>query len=469
MQLPVAKFTDSIFDWHITALSAFDRGLARFFMFEIHRRARKTTLAINLLIRETATTPKGNFFYMGPTYAEAKKIVWLDPNMLFSYLPDKRELPWEANQSDLYIHFLKTDSYLHILGGDDPDRLRGIDAEGGVFDEWACMKAEKVLRVIEPIMAQSAVRWLWYLYTPKADTGQHAVAMFDKYAAITHQADLPVNGPSKKRLADWYCMRVIASQSGILPAGELRKLKLRMPAHLYDEEMECARVTAEERALITSKLLDSLEDLYNPPLATRKIISCDPSEGGDEIVIKVFENCAEIDQEIMHKPAIADNLMILSGHVKRKGMEHKCRNYIIDAVGVGRGVADDLRLDENNNVILFRGGDNAAETERFYDINMEATWLTANKMRMGEVATVKDAETRRQLVTASRFQVNHKGQMRLDESKQVKKDLGCSPDRARAFIMGIYGLERVPWESKESDVKYREGRYSEGQRSAMTA
>jgi hypothetical protein len=239
-----------------------------------------------------------------------------------------------------------------------------------------------------------------------------------------------------------------------------------MPAHLYDQEMRCARVTEEERALITSRLMSSLKNVHVSSYDLKKIIACDPSEGGDEIVIKYFENTEVLDKQIMHKVDIGDNLMILSGHIKNMSMKHKCKNFIIDGVGVGSGVADDLALNKEFNVIKFKGGKSASEPERFADKNMEATFYVSREMRIGNVEPIKDTETRRQLTFASRFQVNNKGQMRLDAANIIKKDCECSPDRAKAYIMGIYGLQFVKPES-QIGTTYRRKRRKK--RSAMAA
>lgn len=163
------KFTKDILEWQIIWLSAFDRKIARYFMGECHRRSRKTTLGINGLIREAITHPMSNYFYLGPYHTEVKKMVWLDPNMLFSYLPDKKEIPWEENKSDMYIHFLRQNSYIHFLGGDNPDSLRGTAWAGGVLDEWDQMKLEIWTEILYPIYTTNPDIWAWFFYTPKGE------------------------------------------------------------------------------------------------------------------------------------------------------------------------------------------------------------------------------------------------------------------------------------------------------------
>lgn len=449
----VKKFTDNVFDWQINWLSAFDRKIARYFMGECHRRSRKTTLGINGLIREAVTHKNANYFYMGPYQKEVRLMVWLDPNMLFSYLPDKREIPWQENNTEMYIHFTdhRINTYIHFLGADNPQSLRGTDWSGGVLDEWDQMKEEIWTEILYPIYTTNPNKWIWFFYTPK---GQHAPEMFDKKGRITSNMDLPVNGPTKDHEPGWFLMRLDAEHSKILMQQALEEAKREMPAHLYDQEMRCARVTAEERALISSLLINSLSQVTIPELERRQIISCDPSEGGDEIVLKHFNNTVEDDMEILHHADIMENIIVICHHLRAMSIKHNCKNFIIDSVGCGAGVAGAMRLEKDNVVIEFKGNEKADEPERFYDINMEATYYVSRQMRLGNVAIIQDRETRRQLPVASRFQPDSKGRLKLDKSEDIKKDLKQSPDRAKAYIMGIYGLQFVLPESvsrKEMD------------------
>jgi hypothetical protein len=451
VQVPTARFIDNILPWQYETMRAFDEGRARFIMGELHRRARKTTMGLNLLIREWSTHPGASYFYMGPTYKQAKKTVWLDPNMLFACLPERSDYAWEKNESELYVRSAQG-AMLHILGGDDPDSLRGPDWRGGVLDEWSLMKENIFTEILYPVISQDTWRWLAFFYTTKGMN--HAAMMFDKYGGIQSPLDLPASGATSNPEPEWYCTRLDAEVSGIIPAAELAKAKQRMPVWLYDQEYRCARVTQEERALITSVLMEALEAVYKPATETKKIISCDPAEGNDEIVCQAFENTEVEEQKILHRAGIGDNLMILSGHLKNMGMDHECNNFIIDGIGIGKGVADDLRLDKAKNVIVFKGNEKASESERFADKNMEALWYVYRRMQKGEVEPIEDRETKRQLPML-RCQANRSGQLALDNRDKIRKECGCSPDRAKCYLMGIYGLQFV---ESEEHKRRKDGR-----------
>ena len=52
----------------------------RFKVLIWHRRARKTTTAINEIVKQALVTP-GVYWHLFPTYAEAKNAIWRQPDM----------------------------------------------------------------------------------------------------------------------------------------------------------------------------------------------------------------------------------------------------------------------------------------------------------------------------------------------------------------------------------------------------
>ena len=65
----------------------------------------------------------------------------------------------------------------------------------------------------------------------------------------------------------------------------------------------------------------------------------------------------------------------------------------------------------------------------------------------------QDEETRRQIPFASRYKVNSSGEIQIVDKDRIKQDLGCSPDRAERWAMGIWGLQFVN-ESIDIDEKF---------------
>ncbi|KKL90383.1 hypothetical protein LCGC14_1905250 [marine sediment metagenome] len=439
-------------------LKAFDQHTAtknpilRFFILEWHRRAAKTTLSINLLIREACKYPKSKYVYVAPTQVWARDIIWDDPTMIWDSLPDKAEMGWKANEQKMLIKFANG-SMLKIGGSDKPDSLRGIDADGVVLDEWALIKPTTWSEIFRPIIAGDPkpghrARWAMFLYTPKGQN--HATAMFNIAACIVDQQTLPTDGKSLTAKAGWFASRLIADESGIISRDELDLMLQEVADGLvaqveYDQEMQCKRATDEERTLITSAMLDRLNTVnWNALRITepkiRRIVAIDPAFGGDQCALKGFEN-----GRVLHRKQVNWTMtheVVFEG--KEMARRLNTKNFIVDCIGNGKGVADGLAIDRAGyHVQYFNSAEKCEDSDRFANKKAEAVEFAAQEIRRLEVEPITDPETRRQLVGLSRYKVTNAGKMIMRSNDDTKKELGCSPDRGLAYVYGRYGIARV--------------------------
>lgn len=431
--VPNQKFIDGLHTAQSDVLEALDAKRKRFFMLKWHRRARKTTLIINTLIRACCLNKKKVYPYVGPTYRQAKNIIWRDPNMLFTYLPPQnhRQFGWEKNESELYIKF-KTGCVLPIKGGDDPDTLRGIDADGIGFDEWAMMKHEIWTEIFRPIIAQDVNRWAMFAYTPQG--WNHATAMWRE----------------AQEWEEWYTSELKASMSGLLTQAELDKARREMPPFLYDQEFECADITDEELTLITSRLLDNLpRKLEKIGGRVRRIVACDPdaSVNGDLCVIYAIEDSEPVDDDIFHER----DSMKIGARVNLMMERHGINDAIVDSIGAGNGVIAYLNS-IHKRVMEFDSREKAIEEKRFANKRAEAWWHVMKQMMDGEIlypaevnGKPKEAMLLRQDLSSVRVKPGGRHGRILLEDKVLgtKKRLGRSPDRGDAYVMGNYGLQFV--------------------------
>jgi N-acetylmuramoyl-L-alanine amidase len=448
-------------DWHEKqVLAAFDDPVAirRFFMLEWHRRAHKTTLLINLLNRECCKYPKSKYVYVAPTQVWAREVVWDDPTMLWDALPDQAEMGWKPNEQKLLIKYANG-SMLKIGGSDKPDSLRGIDADGVGLDEWALHKKETWTQIFRPIIAGPKKpghreRWAMFLYTPKGPN--HATMMFNIAACIESEAELPEDGKAKKHKQGWFASRLTADVSHIIPRAELDKMLEEVAEGIitqaeYDQEMQCKRLTDEERTLITSNMLDRLNTVNWDSLRitqpeSRKIVAIDPAFGGDQCALKGFDN-GRIVKEKQVNWTLTHEVVF---EAKEMARQIKTKNFICDCIGNGKGVADGLAIDEAGyHVQRFNSAEKCEDSDRFANKKAEAVEYCAKQIRQLKVEPVKDPETRRQLVGLSRYKITNSGKMIMRSNDDTKKEIGCSPDRGLCYIYGIYGLRRVKPETRK--------------------
>lgn len=428
-----------LFPWQRSWLEAFDTGRARLSYLEIHRRARKTSTAINLQFRECARHPKARYAYVGPTFAECRRIVWDDPTMLREALPDRRVLSWKLNEQHMVAKF-GNGAVWQCFGGDDPDNLRGVDAQGFVFDEWAQQDPRCWTEVLQPIFRQDRTRWAAFLYTPKGVN--HAPRMFDHAARVDDGEPLPVAGPALRPRPGMFALRLCADHSGIFSPGELQAIRddPYTPRELYEQEYLCARVADEQFALITSAMLADLfvsEDRERPQ-PCRAIIACDPSMGGDACAIDVQWG----RESILHRSFRTRDTMRIVGELRKISDETGILDFIVDSIGVGAGVADALDQDGRYQVQHFMSGEAAADTLRFANKRAEM-WFMAREDVVNSECDRPDDETCRQVPFASRYKVGSNGKIQIILKDKIKEELGRSPDDAEAWAMGRYGIRQA--------------------------
>lgn len=196
---------------------------ARFKVLVWHRKAHKTTLAINELFR-WANAIKGTYWYVAPYLSQAKKIIWQDPEMAAKYCtPDI----WDKrNNSELYITF-PNGSVVYIMGADNPDSLRGPNPRGVVLDEYDDMKPEIWSGIIQPIMTANPNGWTWFVGTPKGRRD-----LFNKYQYAVEAMS------TKGAESDWFASRLKASESGIIAMDGLEEARKTTTEDFFKQEYE---------------------------------------------------------------------------------------------------------------------------------------------------------------------------------------------------------------------------------------
>lgn len=127
---------------------------------------------------------QGRYLIVFPTYKQAKQTIW---NQYIHYIP--QALIKEVNNTELTVtlHHLRDSKLrlpgssdfitinhdedlppttIELVGSDDADRLRGIKANGLIFDEYALHDPENWTTVFEPMLSTTD-GWAAFISTPK--------------------------------------------------------------------------------------------------------------------------------------------------------------------------------------------------------------------------------------------------------------------------------------------------------------
>jgi hypothetical protein len=483
--IPSEEFCRGMHIHQKALFSAFDKGRAagitepQILLAEWHRRCRKTTAALNLTIREACRFPKGKYGYIAPTQVQARNIVWDDPNMLRKYLPDKREMDWKMNEQKMLVTF-ENGSVIKIGGSDNPDAWRGTDFIGVVCDEWALMKESLWTEILWPIIEgpipddiikYQTFRWSLFIYTPKPP--HHASRMFDDACCLSEGGTLPDCGIAPMLKDNIFASRVDGEKSGIYSQAKLKKMQEkvesgRIPKAIYDQEIKCSRVTSEEMTLITTAMLYALNSYHAANARmnseSRKIVSIDPAFGGDVCRIMGMENCEEIAGDRIRDKHLTSEIVMAAKVIAQK---IGTKNFIVDAIGTGLGVADGLAADAAQyNVQYFKSSERAKEKHdtlqalQCANRRAEAYLYATRQIQHYKTGPVKDNELMRQLSIASKYTTQlSSGKLIIQPKEVIKKELGHSPDDSDCWVMGVWGSQFVQNDNIIKDrVGYRESR-----------
>ena len=159
----------------------------------MHRRAGKTVMAINHLLREAilCTKPNPRYAYIAPTYRQAKQVAWDYLKQFAVNIPMAR-----FHETELRCD-LPNGARIQLLGSENPASLRGIYLDMACLDEMADMPENLFPEVIRPALSDREGKAL-FIGTPRGHN-----AFFELYEAASASKD-------------WFAATYPASKTGIL-------------------------------------------------------------------------------------------------------------------------------------------------------------------------------------------------------------------------------------------------------------
>lgn len=130
--------------------------------------------------------------------------------------------------------------------------------------------------------------------------------------------------------------------------------------------------------------------------------------------------------------------------VTAPGFEGAKGLIVVDEVGVGGGVLDDLRK-RRWKVRGFNGGRKAIDSERFRNRRTESYWHLRKLLENEEIAIPHDEVLFEELL-ATNWGPTQDGKIAIPDKDTIKSKLGRSPDRADALTMAFEGeAARMEW------------------------
>lgn len=207
-------------------------------------------------------------------------------------------------------------------------------------------------------------------------------------------------------------------------------------------------VTADRYVLIKPSDLKSLEGMFIHHPLSKYLVSVDPSMGGDECVIYVFENTKVIDTLVLHDK----DLMKVTGHIQTLMYKHNIDDVAVDVIGIGAGIADRL-AEQGRTVWRINSSERSGDNKKFLNRRAEMWWYVSQEIQDKRVLYPEDEILRKQLTTIRYKVINSSGMIQMEHKGDAKKRLGQSPDRADAWVYGVWTLKNVEFRSKKEEMK----------------
>lgn len=142
------------------AQATVDASSARFKILRAGRKFGKTKYGQKKTL-DWLGAPNSVVWYIGPTYKQTKLIVWNE----FKRLIPTEALARKPNETDL-IFTLKNGSEAYLMGGDEPDSIRGPAPTAVILEEAAFHKGHIWAEVIRPALTVHRAPAL-FISTPK--------------------------------------------------------------------------------------------------------------------------------------------------------------------------------------------------------------------------------------------------------------------------------------------------------------
>jgi hypothetical protein len=188
-------------DYQLPICDALENKGYRKLLVVMPRRAGKDIVAFNLTLRQ-ALKKVGVYYYIFPTYSQARKVIWDSitntGEKFLDYIP--AELIAGKNGQEMKIT-LTNGSLIQLVGSDNFDTLVGTNPQGVVFSEYA-LQDPRAYQFIRPILTTNN-GWALFISTPRGKNH-----MWDLYNIATYSPD-------------WFCYKLTVEDTNHISLADI--------------------------------------------------------------------------------------------------------------------------------------------------------------------------------------------------------------------------------------------------------
>ena len=169
------------------------------------------------------------------------------------------------------------------------------------------------------------------------------------------------------------------------------------------------------------------------PTDTPPVMGVDVARfGNDKTVIIIRHGPKVIYIDELRKSDIVNT----TGAVITATLKYKVKDIIIDEIGVGAGVLDNLKADRRFNAQGLNGSNSSSNNEKYLNLRAEVFDGLRQRFADGDISIPNDPELISQLASLT-YKYNARGQLQLESKDQIRSTGRQSPDKADAIALAF--------------------------------
>ena len=161
--------------------------------------------------------------------------------------------------------------------------------------------------------------------------------------------------------------------------------------------------------------------------------------GNDKTVIIIRHGPRVIYIDELRKSDIVNT----TGAVITAALKYQLKDIIVDEIGVGAGVLDNLKADKRFNAQGLNGSNAPSNTEKYLNLRAEVFDGLRQRFADGDISIPNDPELISQMASLT-YKYNARGQLQLESKDAIRSSGRQSPDKADAIALAFTSEAKMP-------------------------
>lgn len=399
----------------------------------------KTTAGASILLTASCLVPQLMVVQISPTWRQVTEIFWNEVRKWYQNSQVCQTLFTMAEKAPKMVSKISEERWFaRGLASNMPGKVEGKHGKRVLLiaDETKAIE-DAMIEAIQGALT-SEMSWRCYLSTPSTPGGKYTrfYLCFTKHRHLWKQHVIKASD-SKRVAAKW--VKMMADEYG------------------PDSQIYQARVDAEFPDLSGDLLmsLKNAEQFFNDSKTADGLIAIGVDvarRGWDESVAAIWQGDVLIKLEILKEHSTKTRTTDLSRQVLALIKQYDARAVVVDDIGVGGGVTDNLSDEstefyagESCAVVPFIANAKPIDERKFVSIADEVLWNFAQDVKKQLTSSLVDDE--KLTYQLSSYKISYTSGERISvkwpESKKDRSSDEQSPDRGDACWMGWYGARQL--------------------------